>query len=511
MKGRLSVNMMANMAAFFISMVVSIWLTPFIINSLGAEAYGFIPLTQQLISYMTVITIALSSMSGRFFTFAYKSGDNNSAEEYFNTTIIASLILSFFISIILIFITVYINRIVTVPSNLMFDVRISLIVYGVIFIISLLGSCFGIAMFCEDRLDINGVLSSINTIIRSILIITLLTINSPRMWFVSLGTLLAAVMLFVQNIYYFKKLLPNIKIDLNRFSAIKLKEILSTGIWSSINYVGAVLFLQIDLLVANWALGARGAGEYSAVLQLSNLFRGFVSSITIVFAPTMVILYAKQNMQELVKYSNKSVKITGLLLGLPIGLACGLGESILTLWLGASFKDYGALFFLMTIHLSINLSVQPLFGVFSATKNVKVPAIVTLIMGLANFMLAIMLSIKFKMGAYGIVISAAIVLTMKNLIFTPIYSAKVTNQHFSSYYKGLLIPVIGVCLVAILSMVLHRVVDIKDVFQLFGTTLLISSIYCVGIYLFALNRGEKNKFKSAVCRRLNLRSIGGEG
>ena len=77
MKQRLTLTMITNLESFMISILISMCITPFIINSLGAESYGFIPLTQHIVSYMTVITIALNSMSGRFFTIALKSGDKD--------------------------------------------------------------------------------------------------------------------------------------------------------------------------------------------------------------------------------------------------------------------------------------------------------------------------------------------------------------------------------------------------------------------------------------------------
>lgn len=510
MKERLSISMITNMASYVISILISMWLTPFIIKSLGADAYGFIPLTQQLISYISVITIALDSMCGRFFTYALKSGDKDAAEGYFNTSLVSYILLSLIVFIIIIIIAIFINKIINVPERLLFDVRISLFIYGIIFIITMIGSSFAIAMFSENRLDINGALSSINTIIRSLFIVFLLMVFAPRMWFVSLGTLIAAILLLLQNIYYFRKLLPGIGVNIKTFSFEKLKEILSTGIWSTVNYIGAVLFLQIDLLVANWALGARRAGEYSAILQLSSLLRGFVSTITVVFVPTMIALYAKQDLEGLVNYSNKSIRITGLMLALPVGLASGLGGVLITLWLGSGFKGYGFLFFLMTIHLSVNLSVQPLFGIFSATKQVKIPAIVTLIMGIFNFVLAILLSIKLRMGAYGIVIAAMIVLTMKNLIFTPIYSARITGQTEGAYYKGILTPVIGVGSIASLSFIAQKFIKIESVFQLFTVSIIISIIYIIAVYCFVLDKNDKKKLKSKIYNKFNFAYEGGE-
>ncbi|WP_139906056.1 MATE family efflux transporter [Clostridium thermarum] len=504
MRERLSVNMIANMMSFAVSLLVAMWLTPFIIRSLGSEAYGFIPLTQQLVNYMSVITIALNGMVSRFFTFSIKAGDKDSAERYFNTSLVNSLILSVISSIVLLLIIIYIKRILNVPDSIIFDVRLSLFLYGVIFFLTDIGSSFSMALFCENRMDISGMLGSINTILRSIFIVILLNFFTARLWFVSLGSLIASIIIFTLNIYYFKKLMPGINLNLKKYDLQKLKELFGSGIWSSINYVGAVLFLQIDMLVANWALGAKGAGEYSALLQLSNLLRGFVSTITVVFTPTMIALFAKGKLEELVNYSNKAVKITGIIMALPVGLACGLGGNLISLWLGEEFKGYALLFFLMTIHLSVNLSVQPLFGIFQAANRVRIPAIVTLIMGGVNFTLAIILSITFKLGSYGIVIASIVILTMKNLIFTPLYSSRITGQSSNVYYKGIILPVIGVGAVVIISTVFKAIISINTWTRLFICAGIISSIYLFVVYFLILTGEERNKIKSTVFRRLKM-------
>ncbi|MCK4441817.1 MAG: hypothetical protein KAU90_07400, partial [Sulfurovaceae bacterium] len=70
-------------------------------------------------------------------------------------------------------------------------------------------------------------------------------------------------------------------------------------------------------------------------------------------------------------------------------------------------------------------------------NKVKTPAIVTLILGLANLILAIVLVKWTTLGLYGIVLASAIVLSIRNAIFTPIYASfilKIPVVSFIKYY-----------------------------------------------------------------------------
>ena len=52
----------------------------------------------------------------------------------------------------------------------------------------------------------------------------------------------------------------------------------------------------------------------------------------------------------------------------------------------------------------------------------RVPAIVTIVMGFGNLGLAILLAGPMGWGLYGVAAAGAIALTAKNLIFTPLYA-----------------------------------------------------------------------------------------
>lgn len=64
---KFTINFSANLTAFLLSVFLSVWMTPFIVKTLGVEAFGFVNLTQNVINYFSIITVALSSVVVRFF------------------------------------------------------------------------------------------------------------------------------------------------------------------------------------------------------------------------------------------------------------------------------------------------------------------------------------------------------------------------------------------------------------------------------------------------------------
>ena len=76
---RLIVTLMSSGMATAMSFVVSFFLTPFITNMLGTEAYGFVTLSKNFVSYAVIISTALDSYATRYIAMEYHKRDFDKA------------------------------------------------------------------------------------------------------------------------------------------------------------------------------------------------------------------------------------------------------------------------------------------------------------------------------------------------------------------------------------------------------------------------------------------------
>ena len=91
---QIAINMFAQIAVFGIQFCISFFLTPFIVRTLGVEAYGFVGLSNNIIGYMQVVTVALNSMAARFISIEYHNGNFQKANQYFSSVFYANSILT---------------------------------------------------------------------------------------------------------------------------------------------------------------------------------------------------------------------------------------------------------------------------------------------------------------------------------------------------------------------------------------------------------------------------------
>ncbi len=491
-------NLVFNVMSMVVSMGLSFWITPYLTNSIGSEGYGLIPLTQQFVNYMTVITVSITSISGRFFSIARRRGDNIQAQEYFSSTLYATLIVSLVLLIPFIISIFAIDKIINIPDGFLGDVRKTHLIFICVFFITFITSAFNDGPFSENKLYYTSGINIINILIKTIITVSLCLCFTPKIWFVSMGVLCGAAVAIVLSVIAFKRLVPDIRISIKQHS--RVKEILSSGIWISVSEIGVILFLQIDLFVSNHFVPLKEAGEYAVILQLPSILRTFSGTIISIFVPVVVSLFAEGKMAEMKAYVNNAVKYTGIVLSLPIGILCGLGGTLLSLWINPDFAKYQLVLSILTIHLSINLSVQAVTSVQTAMAKLRTPAFVTLIMGCINFILACVLATR--MGVLGIAIAGSIVLTCKNLLFTPIYVAYITKSKWYTYFVGVIKPFFTTLAVSVFCYIIQEVLYIPNLIAFIGVCCGVGVLYLVFVWFVMINKTERQQFIGFVKKKV---------
>jgi O-antigen/teichoic acid export membrane protein len=104
-KKQMYFNLLAQLISFCVSFAISFFVSPIIVKEVGKETYGFLGLANNFVGYVTIITVALNSLAGRFVTVSLHKNDEDSANRYFSSVFFANLIV---VAVLLIPATVFI-------------------------------------------------------------------------------------------------------------------------------------------------------------------------------------------------------------------------------------------------------------------------------------------------------------------------------------------------------------------------------------------------------------------
>jgi len=419
------------------------WFTPYLIRNLGIEAYGLVPLALQVTGYMSLLTVALSGSVGRFLTIDLARGDTSGANRTFNTSLLACIVGSAALLPIALGLSYAAPFFLSVPAGHEDGARVLFLATTISFLLATVGSSFGVSTFVQSRFDVRSGIEAVTLVARVGLVIGLFAFFAPGLWIVGVAILAATALNQVGSVASWRWLTPQLSIRRSSFDWGKLREMLSMGGWMVVNQAGTLLFLNIDLLVVNMVLGAKAGGQYAPLLQWSVMLRTLAGVIAGVLTPTIIAYHARADHEGLVRISQQSVKLMGLAMALPIGLICGLGRPLLQTWLGKDFAHLAPLLALLTAPLCINLAVLPLFSINVAVNKIRWPGIATLVLGLLNLGLAIVLAKPLGWGLYGVAAAGAIVLTARNAVFIPLYGAWVLKQRPSIFLWAMVPSVVA--------------------------------------------------------------------
>lgn len=490
-RGRFAVNLVANLATLVVSMGIAAWYVPFQVHQLGPAAYGMVPLVSSMTSYMALLTLALNSAVGRTLTIALEQQDEVGANRVFNTAFWSGMVLSAILIIPFVLGIVYIGSLLRIPEGYLAQVRWLAGFVAGSFLLNQIKTAFDVVTFARNRFDLRNLVTLSETLTRVGLVVALFLLVGPWLPYVGLGVFVGTLISAGGAVYFWRQLAPGLSLTLANFDWAALRALTSTGWWVVVNQVGAILYLQVDLLVANRLLGPDLAGRYAAVMQMSLILRHIGSAASSVFVPTALAYYARRDLDGLVIYLRRGVKFIGFFVALPIGLLCGFSAPLLRLWLGPDFVPLSGLLVLLSFHLCLNLAINPLLALQLSTNHMRVPGIVTLVMGVGNLLLALFLAGPAGWGLYGIAAAGAIMLSAKNIFFTPIYAARIVQRPWYTFYPEA-VPILGALGVATAVAALFGAwVPISTWPVLIALAASVSVVYLLAVWFGLLARAER--------------------
>lgn len=377
---QLAINMISSLMTFVVGLAINFFLTPFIVKHLGADAYGFVNLSNNIISYTSLLTVALNAMAGRFIALSYQKGDFHEANKYFSSVFYSNLIMASIITLTMIGCVFWLEYIIDIPNKLLMDVKLLFTLLAISNILALITSVYGVATYIKNRLELASIRKIVSSVIRCVVLIISFGLFVPHVWYVGISGFLCSLYVVVTNKQLTKQLTPELVISRKNFDWEKVKELISSGVWNLFIRLGVILGIGFDLLFANVFLGATPMGILSISKALPTtikaMFQGFGNS----FGPLQLQLYAKGNINELISEFKKSIRIFTLLTCIPISIIYVYGEEFYHLWLPDQNAHWLYILTLLgTPCLAIGLPLEGLWNIFTIANKVKIASIAEII------------------------------------------------------------------------------------------------------------------------------------
>lgn len=501
---RTFINVVSSVAVLLTNVVVSFVLSPYIVKNIGVEANGFVTLANNFVTYANLIVTALNSMAARFITVEYIRKDYKKANLYYNSVFWGNLIVVAVLLLPAAYLVACLQNFVDIPSDIVFDVKLLFGFAFFNFFITTGMPNWDCGVYVTNRLDRQYIPNMCTALFRCAFLFLIFIIFVPHVWYVGFASTLVTLMNLAVNGYNTAKLTPELKVQFEQgrpiYSKKAIHELVGSGLWNSISNVGNMLLSGLDLIIANVALGATAMGVLSLSKILPNYMQQLSASIRNAFAPEMVINYARGDHNALLHDINRAMKLTSVVMTIPIAGIIVLGDRFFELWVPTQDAQLlQKLSILSILGYMFTSGTQILYNVFSAVNKVKQNSIAMLLSGVVSTIVTLC-CVKFtNYGIYAVAGVSTFVNLVRNMSFTLPVTARYLGFKWYQFFPQVGTTIFSSIFLVVIGFLIKPYLPGESWTALFISAMVLGCIGLAVNMVIVLNREERafllNKIK----------------
>ncbi len=331
---RTAVNMICTVATHGISALIALVLTPYLISTLGFEAYGFYPLALELLAGFSLVSGLLGATATRYITIEEAGGRTESANRYVSTVFFGNLILSGLLALPMAGVVIFCDRLFDIPAELLGQVRIffllmlaSVLVDGIFFV-------FSSAYSVSGRLDLSAGERLLGILVKAGVLGCLLGVLPPSVISVGVAVFASSFAMGLLSLIMARCLWPRMAVSARAFSLSALGQVSVSGFLYSFLRFGSFLLTGAFLFMVNRLFGAHTGGVYSVALTVSRVLSGVLLVCAGVYVPVMEKGFAVGDREELLGTVKRGQKLLGFFALVGVSVCVSFCGDFFSLWLG---------------------------------------------------------------------------------------------------------------------------------------------------------------------------------
>lgn len=478
----------------------TLFLTPFIIRTLGQAEFGVYKLSASVVAYLLLLDLGVGNAITRYIAKFRASGEKEQSQKFLGVatiyyTIIAFVALIAGVVLIAVFPKAFAKGLtaseIKLGQELLFITMINAAV-------TLGTAAYNNVIIAYERFTVSKGVPIIQIIVRMALTVVMLKGGFGSVGIVTINLLMTVLCrgFFVIYVLFRLKLRPKFKgIDVSF-----VKEIILYSSMILIQMIATQLNATVDQILIGSLVASSSTilAVYSVGTQVTQYFQSMGTAFTGVLMPGIVkMVESGADSKTLTDEMIRIGRIILIVLGLIWGGFLACGQQFITLWAGADNSNaYFVAVILMTAYMFIlteSIGTQILW----AMNQHKEQAILKGIIVLLNILLTVVL-IKWQ-PLIGATIGTFISLVLGDVVVMNVIFRKKLKMDLGYYYKGLakgILPCIAVA--TAVGFVARHFLKNGGWISLLLKVAIICLVYAVCILMFGMNPYEKNMVSSVL-------------
>lgn len=486
-KGQILKNVGSSWFALGVNVLVGIFLSPYILHRLGDDAFGLWILIFSVTGYYGLFDLGIRSSIVRYVAKYSAINAQDELDRLISTAMFSYGLIGLLTMAFTLIATYYVDSIFHVPPNFLATARWLLLMVGASVSLGFPIGVFSGILEGLQRFYVLNSISVVSTLLRALLIVIALG-HGGGLLIVALITVALPLIGGIANFFMALRILP-LRLRLGYTNWSSLRVIAGYSGTTFLIIVAQRLRFKTDALVIGTFLSAAAVTYFTIGSRLVDYAAETVSSLAQIFIPMSSQAQGKGDLEAVRKIFVLGNRACAFIIFPIAAMLTILGKSVIEAWVGAKYvaASYPVLLVLLyptTLMLAQSASGRTLWGL---AKH-KVLAWVTLVEGVANLVLSIILVRHY--GILGDAIGTAIPLACTQIFFLPshlchLLGVKVTTYLYRAFVLPLLLctPMIATLLLMQRWFVPHR---LSELLLQFGIA---AGVYAIGLgWAFWANR-----------------------
>jgi O-antigen/teichoic acid export membrane protein len=489
---RFLLNAFSNYAGQLITVGVWLFLTPFILNRIGATSYALWVLVGSVMAYGSLLDFGIAGAVTKYVAEYRAREDNHRARQLIATALVLYTIFGLAILTASAIIAPVFPALFNVsPSER--DTAVQLVyLSGLAVGITIPATTSTAVLRGLQRFDLINLVSISGTLLSTLAIVVALLMGGGVISLVAIG-IAVTVLMQIPTIWAIYRVAPELRFGFSAANREMVRTVVSFSSSLFLLNVGGRLETKTDEIVIGGFLPLAAVTPYNLARKISTLPQLLAEQFLMLIFPLASELHAENDESQLRSLYVISTRIT-LAVVLPLGCCLiVLAGPILSVWVGEEYAPYAYLVLLLTVASMIDTSQWPAGFVVQGMARHHFNAVVAFITGVSNLGLSLLL--VRPLGLTGVALGTLIPTTVFCLGFILPHVRRVVGVEWHRVFAEMLLPpLLPLVPSVIVLFVLREALDPGSVLFLGVITASSLLTYLVGYLCLSVNAFERALF-----------------
>jgi len=476
-----------------LNMVVNVFFTPFLLQTLGTAEYGVYKIIQSFSGPLSIMSFGMCTVVARNIVYFNEKKEYEKKQNFLFIANVISLVLFILVivvgGILFFFIDPLYNKTLSASDLHTAKILFVIIIFNTAF--TIFGDSYAGVIRGHELFALSYLTKTFKIVGRVALILLLISLGFKSVAIVSVDLFLTVCVVLFDILFSRLKLKerPQFKYwdkDVIKTTFIFSSSILLQAIVNSVNQ-------NIDGMILGVMTDPDTVAMYSLGLTIFVTYNSITNVIASVFTPQATkLVYSDADYEQLTDFVIRPGRVQLVLSGAIIGGFILYGKSFISAWVGAKYMSVYPVILVLIIPAVIPIIISVSNAILDAKMLRLGRSIILVIMAVINIVLSIVL-VHF-IGYMGAAIGTAISYIVGHGIITTIYIKKSVGLNIGRMYRNICKGILPCVIITTVLLIPTALWFPSGWFGLGLKIVTFAAIYAVLLYIIGFNENEKESY-----------------